>query len=113
MVTEYVWPSEKMASKELVVLVILLSCLLVVQQINQAIMMEYRRLHDQRQLLLTQVMDTARRKPPRKERKQRRFWIRPGRTSLWWDNFLNGVMLEEEWKENFRMSRVSFFQFGC
>ena len=97
-----------MASKELMVLVILLSCLLVLQQMNQAIMMEYRRLQDQRRLLLTQVMDTTRRKLPRKERKQRRFWIRPGRTSLWWDNFLNGVMLEEEWKENFRMSRVSF-----
>lgn len=28
---------------------------------------------------------------------------------MWWNNFLSGVMLEEEWKENFRMSRVSFF----
>ena len=24
-------------------------------------------------------------------------------------HFLNGIMLEEEWKENFRMSRVSFY----
>ena len=40
----------------------------------------------------------------------RRFWVRPGRTSLWWDNFLSGVVISEEWKENFRMSRNSFHQ---
>ena len=55
-----------MASKELVVLVILLNCLLVVQQINQAITMDYRRLHDQRRLLLTQVMAQ---KTPQKRKK--------------------------------------------
>ena len=91
------------------VLAILLCCLLYLQQINQAIVVEYRCLNDQRRLLLTQVMDTTRRKCPRRERRLRRFWIRPGRTSLWWEHFLNCVMLEEEWKENFRMSRVSFF----
>ena len=37
----------------------------------------------------------------------RRFWIRPGRTSAWWENFVNEVVLPEEWKENFRMSRTS------
>ena len=26
-----------------------------------------------------------------------------------WDSFLNGVMLKEEWRENFRMSCMSFF----
>ena len=36
--------------------------------------------------------------------KQRRFWTRPGRTSAWWDNFVNEVIVAEEWKENFRMS---------
>ena len=98
-----------MAKRELVILAILLSCLLVLQQINQAVMIEYSRLHHQRRLLLMQLMDTTRRKRPRRVRRQRRFWIRPGRTSLWWDNFLNGIVLEEEWKENFIMSRVSFF----
>ena len=98
-----------MAKRELVILAILLSCLLVLQQINQAVMIEYSRLHHQRRLLLMQLMDTTPRKCPRRVRRQRRFWIRPGRTSLWWDNFLNGIVLEEEWKENFRMSRVSFF----
>ena len=35
----------------------------------------------------------------------RRFWIRPGRTSAWWDNFVSQTVVPEEWKENFRMSR--------
>ena len=37
-----------------------------------------------------------------------RFWIRPGRTSLWWDNIRNGTSLEEEYKENFRMCKANF-----
>ena len=37
--------------------------------------------------------------------KQRPFWTRPGRTSAWWDNFVNEVVVAEEWRENFRMSR--------
>jgi hypothetical protein len=42
--------------------------------------------------------------------KTRRFWVTPGRTSAWWDNFMNGTVLEEEWKQNFRLSRASFFK---
>ena len=37
-----------------------------------------------------------------------RFWIRPGQTSSWWDNFCAGQKVSEEWKENFRMSQESF-----
>ena len=91
------------------IFMLLLSFLLVIQQIGQAAMIEYGHIHAQRQLLFTQMINATHRKCPKRERKPRRFWIRPGRTSLWWDNFLNGVMLEEEWKENFRMSCVSFF----
>ena len=40
--------------------------------------------------------------------KQRRFWTRPGRTSAWWDNFVNEVVVAEEWRENFRMYRGSY-----
>ena len=42
-----------------------------------------------------------------KTSKQRKQWIRPGRTSLWWDNFVNNTVVLDEWRENFRMS--SFF----
>ncbi|CAH3192452.1 unnamed protein product, partial [Porites evermanni] len=38
-----------------------------------------------------------------------RFWKRPGRTSAWWDNFINGTMIEEEWRENFRIFPVDAF----
>ena len=40
----------------------------------------------------------------------RRFWIRPGRTSAWWDNFVSQTVVQEEWKENFRMSRSSLLK---
>ena len=40
------------------------------------------------------------------ERRKRRFWIRPGRTSAWWDGFVSEIVLPEEWRENFRMSRT-------
>ncbi|KAL2080758.1 hypothetical protein ACEWY4_024551 [Coilia grayii] len=40
----------------------------------------------------------------------RRFWTRPGRTSSWWDNFVNEVVLPEEWREHFRMTRSSVYQ---
>ena len=46
----------------------------------------------------------------RKGRKRRKFWVRPGRSSLWWDNLRTGVTVDEEWKENFRLSKSSFFK---
>ena len=38
----------------------------------------------------------------------RHCWICPGRTRIWWENLLNGVSPEHEWKTNFRMSRANF-----
>ena len=43
-----------------------------------------------------------------KWKKDRRFWERPGRTSAWWNNFKNGLVVPEEWNENFRRSKESF-----
>ena len=40
----------------------------------------------------------------------RRFWVQPGRTSAWWDILVGGIMIEEEWRENFRMSRGSLYK---
>ncbi len=94
----------------MIVLFFVLTCLIVLQQVNQAMLAEYMDFCRQRQLLVSQIIDFKRRKCPKKKRKRRRFWVRPGRTSAWWDNFLNGSMLEEEWRENFRMSRKSFFE---
>ena len=39
---------------------------------------------------------------------KRRFWIRPWRTRTWWDNFVADIVVPEEWRENFRMSKTSF-----
>src|SRR4029434_6715400 len=39
--------------------------------------------------------------------RRRRFWIRPGQTAVWWENFEKEVVLPDEWHENFRMSRSS------
>ena len=36
--------------------------------------------------------------------------VTPGRTTVWWNGFAKGIVLEEEWKENFRMSRVNFLK---
>lgn len=43
-----------------------------------------------------------------KARQPRRFWVRRGRTTAWWNNFLAWVVVEEEWKENFWMCRTNF-----
>ena len=45
-----------------------------------------------------------------KTSKQRKHWIRPGRTSLWWENFVNNTVVLDEWRENFRMSKESFMK---
>ena len=37
-------------------------------------------------------------------------WIRTGRTEVWWDNLMNDVMVSQEWKENFRMSKENFLK---
>ena len=44
------------------------------------------------------------------ERRKRRLWIRPGRTSAWWNGFVSEIVLPEEWSEYFRMSRVSMMR---
>ncbi|XP_012673802.2 putative nuclease HARBI1 [Clupea harengus] len=58
-----------------------------------------------RHMLLDQPRRATRRETRRETR--RKFWVRPGRTSSWWDNFVNGVVVDNEWRENFRMSRTS------
>lgn len=56
----------------------------------------------QRRLMLP-IMDSPKR-PQFKIHQKCWFWVRPGRTSKWWDNFLAGDVVDEEWKLNFRMS---------
>jgi len=46
----------------------------------------------------------------RKQRKPWEYWIAPGRTRAWWDNFVSGNVLPSEWRNNFRMSRDNFYK---
>ena len=39
----------------------------------------------------------------------RRFCIKPGRAQAWWDSFANNIVPSEEWKDNFRMSKATFY----
>ena len=42
--------------------------------------------------------------------KKKRFWIKPGRTNLWWRNMKENKCLEEDCKKDFRMSKVEFLK---
>ena len=99
-----------MEVKRLAVLLAILSCLLMLQEMSLLMIHHYTTLYRQRHLILSQLADSGGRKCPKRSRKTRRFWVRPGRTAAWWDNFMNGTVLEEEWKENFRLSRASFIK---
>ena len=45
-----------------------------------------------------------------RRKRPRTCWVRPGRTDVWWQNFLNDVVVAKEWKENFRMGKNNFFK---
>ena len=46
----------------------------------------------------------------RKIRRKRRFWLKPGRTDLWWQNMLQNRCLEEDWRKDFWMSKNEFMK---
>ena len=90
-------------------------------QINIALILRQLRFHKKKleaicQLMLAagnnnDVLATRIGKAKRdRTRTPRRFWVRPGRTQLWWKNFLNYVVVDEEWKENFRMTKRTFMK---
>ena len=37
-------------------------------------------------------------------------WVRPGRANIWWENFINDKVVDDEWKENFRLSKPNFMK---
>ena len=62
-----------------------------------------------RLLLLMSSESTTKNGKKESRRSPPRFWVRPHRNLKWWNNFMNGNMIPEEWKENFRMSERSFY----
>ena len=104
--------TQKKKQKVIFTLITLLSSLITRFNLNLMLLklnddIYYKR---RRKLLstLTLSMPILRAKSSRKAPVERRFWVRPGRTSAWWDNFVQEEVTLEEWRENFRMSRNTF-----
>ena len=102
---------EKMAA--LVAILILVANLIAVLEAN-LLLLVVTQIHYSREvnacweMIGTSSWQVLRRPRLRSLRGPRRYWIRPGRTRAWWDNFITNVVVPEDWKENFRMSRVTF-----
>lgn len=82
----------------------ILACVLLQIKLAQCIDQQ-RRIRARRAAIMELLLTEGDR--PYIHRQRRRFWIRPGRTALWWDNFVSGLVVPEEWRENFRMSQSS------
>ena len=93
-------------------LVALISSLISCVQINAAVInLRNQYIRNRQDVLRLLSMNSCHHKvKKRANHHRRRFWTRPGRTSALWDNFINGTMIEEEWKENFRMSKTSLLK---
>ena len=92
------------------VMLALISSIIASIQLNHAII-DIQENYKRRRLNLSRLLSTTtstftgvKRLRSRRESKERRFWTRPGRTSAWWNNFADQVVIPEEWKENFRMT---------
>ncbi|XP_065190626.1 uncharacterized protein LOC135821556 [Sycon ciliatum] len=100
--------------KRRVIAVAVLCALFAVQTCNHLAILQAHLLHRSKveklvQWYLLQKRDLDRRaKRVVSLKAKRRCWIKPGRTSLWWDNISNGVSFPQEYKENFRMKKVNF-----
>ena len=90
-------------------LIALISSLMSCVQMNAAVInLHNRYFRDRQDVLRLLSMNSGHHKlKKRANHHRRRFWMRPGRTSAWWDNFINGTMIEEEWRENFSSTSSS------
>ena len=52
--------------------------------------------------------ENRRRLVKKTEKGKAKYWVRPGRGCLWWDNVLSGFAVDHELIEHFRMLRKSF-----
>ena len=99
--------------KVVAILICLMSSIISCVQLYNAVLNSHgeyirNRMNIIRQLsLLGTGRGIVKRLGKKRQRKKRRFWIRPGRTNAWWNGFIRELVVPEEWRENFRMSRVS------
>ena len=99
-------------------LIILLSGLAAAANFNAilAILLTYSHRRQQK-LLAAQINNSSVKiarinsaiKSSKRKNVTRSFWERPGRTGAWWCNFTRNIVVPDEWRENFRMSRDSFY----
>ena len=100
-----------MVDKRVILLCTVLLLLLVIQRLNVITIEECTTIYYQLRQMMCQLALFNGHKHRRRTinaRRPRRFWMRPGRTTAWWDHFVAGVVVEEQCKENFRMSKTRF-----
>ena len=97
----------------LVAILVVMFCTLVceVQRANLMISwfgMYY--MYRRRRISLLQSLSGPIRRVRSRHAQDRTYWVRPGRTNIWWENFVKGVVIQREWKENFSMHQDTFFK---
>ena len=99
---------------QLALLLQMISSLCVVFQSNVALLQRSvsRYVQRRRKLLVLLELNQSRSviNRRRRTRTRKRFQTRPGRTSRWWQNFLDDIVVPEKWRENFRMSKETFMK---
>ena len=99
------------------VLVASLVSLTALLKLNMAIISLTKLAYRRRRNFLVTTMERKKRRgvfriqtflATKSRRGQRSMWERPGRSKVWWNNFLNGIVVASEWRENFRMTRDTF-----
>ena len=109
---------DELRKKIISTLIILLSGLAAAANFNAmlAILLTYSH-RRQTKLLTAQINNSSVKiarinraiKSSKRKTVTRSFWEGPGRTEAWWCNFTRNIVVPEEWRENFRMSRDSFY----
>ena len=92
--------------KKIVALIVVITILLIAYQFNSMLYNSFiTNYHFRKKKLLNLLINvsTSIRGRYRRERKPKTYWVAPGRTRAWWDNFISGTMLQNEWRNNFRI----------
>ena len=98
----------KLISTVLIVLSQLIAALMPIAQLASIV----DRIHRRKRRGFMSLLDVIARveRIDRQPGKSRTFWVRLGRTSAWWNNCLLGIVVPEEWRENFTMPKESFMK---
>lgn len=100
-------------SKIVAVLVVLLCTLTCQAQLANVLINYYATFYlcHRRKLCLLCTFSGPVRRTRSRASQERTFWVRPGRTDAWWQRFTRrDIVVRQEWKENFRMHRGTFYK---